>query len=233
MRSTALRLSTTLASLTRADKQCFQNKEVFMHTFKKHHFMVIIILVIALGVIGVIGTSAFQEAQSANQASGKTQHIVTLDGSLAHTYKSLGELKGDSTLIVVGTVSNQQTAVGNHGIPYTNSTFLIERTVMSKSSPSQTILVRQMGGVTSDGTQWVVEGFPLLQTGSRYVLFLTPALSPGEFYTVGAPQGVFTVSAGDTVSSFTNIGVSVKDLPTDTFIQQIQSALATPTHPLT
>jgi len=103
---------------------------------------------------------------------------------------------------------------------------------MGKSTTGQTVVVKQIGGRTSDGTQWVMDGFPLLKIGTRYVLFLTPSLTPNVFYTVGAPQGVFVTNANGEVDSLTepNIqtGVSVQHVALATFIQNVQATSAVP-----
>ncbi len=172
------------------------------------------------GIVALRPTPVVRSSVPANTPS----HVVKINLTLAHTYTSLKELKKDSTLIVLGNVQAQQTFIGAHGVPYTISTFNVERTVMSKSTPSQTVRVRQAGGVTPDGTRWYSEDFPLLQISVRYILFLTPSLDPAVLYPVGAPQGVFTVSASNTVSSFSEVGVLVKGVPLDTFVKEIQSA---------
>ena len=75
--------------------------------------------------------------------------------------------------------------------------------------------------------QWIVEDFPVLSSGNRYILFLTASPIAGEFYPVGAPQGVFTVSAGNQVNSYVTgplEGIPVHDVPLDQVIQAVQSA---------
>ncbi|HCI79270.1 MAG TPA: hypothetical protein DHW02_06245, partial [Ktedonobacter sp.] len=120
-----------------------------------------------------------------------------------------------------GTVNTQAVSTADHGTVYTISTIRVEHAFMSKSVAPQTVLVRQQGGVAPDGTQWIVDDFPLLKIGSRYILYLTPSPYGAEFYPVGAPQGVFVVNANTSVSSFTPVGVQVKDVPLNTFAQEI------------
>jgi hypothetical protein len=78
--------------------------------------------------------------------------------------------------------------------------------------------------------QEVVSQFPSLQSGERYLLFLTPSPFPGEFYPVGAFQGVFTVSADGLVNNVSQAasatGVSVHDVPLDQVQESIRTAPA-------
>ncbi len=197
-----------------------------MLNVKKRSFIVIMSILILVGVVVIAGIVALRPTPvvRSNVPANTPSHVVKIDITLAHTYTSLKELKKDSTLIVLGNVQTQQTFIGAHGVPYTISTFNVERTVMSKSTPSQTVHVRQAGGVTPDGTKWYSEEFPLLQIGSRYILFLTPSPDPAVLYPVGAPQGVFTVSASNAVNSFSEVGVLVNNVAFDTFVKDIQSA---------
>lgn len=125
-------------------------------------------------------------------------------------------------MIVLGTVNSQTTSIGNHGIPYTTSVLSVERTLVGKLTKA--VSVRQTGGVMSDGTQMEVEGFPLLHIGSRYILFLTPSPVPPQMYPVGAFQGVFVVDTNKNVSSLSEQGLPIKDVPLDTFVQEVLSA---------
>ncbi len=71
------------------------------------HSLIVPTLMKILLVIGVIaGFTACQESPNTTSkiSSSNTSHVVLVDASLAHTYKSLKDLKRDSTLIVLGTV---------------------------------------------------------------------------------------------------------------------------------
>lgn len=193
--------------------------------------LVIVSMTILLGIVAVVGIIVFGTAlhpaasnTSTLETSYSSPRIMLGDSSLTHVYQSLGELKKSSTLVVLGTVTAQSTAVGNHGVVSTISTFQIERALMSKSTTPTTVLVRQTGGVAPDGTQWVLKDFPLLQLNTRYILFLTPSQYSGVFYPVGAPQGVFVAGSSNLVSSLTTKGLSVRNVPFNTFLQEVESA---------
>ena len=195
-----------------------------MRGTKKRSFMLVITMNIIFGVVAIAGVVACQATpETTNKvSSSNTSRVVKINASLAHTYTSLKELKRDSILIVQGTVSRQTTSIGNHGIPWTTSTLSVERTLVGKLP--QAVLVRQTGGVTSDGTRWEVEDFPLLQIGSHYILFLTASPIPTELYPVGAPQGVFVVDKNNNVSSLNEEGLPVESIPLNTFVQEVLSA---------
>lgn len=194
-----------------------------MQGIKKQSFIVVISLAITLGIVVAVSFLATRTTfvTTRKGSSQNTSHIVIGDASIAHTYMSLNELKSASTLIVMGTVVGQKSSVGNHGIVYTVSTLRVERILLGKPTTSSTVQVRQQGGIAPDGTRWIVEDFPLLNIGSRYILYLTPSPYAVEFYPVGAPQGVFVVNTNSSVSSLTAVGLSVKDVPLSTFIQEV------------
>ena len=160
---------------------------------------------------------------------------MSIDATFAHNYTSLGEMKGASTLIVLGTVTGQTMVIGSHGVPSTLSTLVIERTLKHTSATVQTVVIKQLGGVTPDGSRWIVENFPSLTIGTRYVLFLTPSLNPGVFYPVGAPEGIYPVSTGGAVNSFTteaaHMGIAIQNVALDLFLQHVQAAPNRPTQP--
>ncbi len=75
-----------------------------------------------------------------------------------------------------------------------------------------------------DGKQMEVEGFPLLHISSRYILFLTPSPIATQMYPVGAYQGVFSVDTNNQVNSINEQGLPIKDVPLNTFVQEVLSA---------
>ncbi|HCI79271.1 MAG TPA: hypothetical protein DHW02_06250, partial [Ktedonobacter sp.] len=78
-----------------------------MQGTKKQSFFVIVIVVIVLGIASLVGVMVSRppSATIGNASSHTTPRIVREDLSLAHNYKSLKELRTDSTLIVQGTVN--------------------------------------------------------------------------------------------------------------------------------
>ncbi|HZU70892.1 MAG TPA: hypothetical protein VFA09_26690 [Ktedonobacteraceae bacterium] len=195
-----------------------------MPNTSKHSPILAVLMKALLAIVMIAGIAACQQSpgMTSKKTSSSTSHIVMVDASLAHIYRSLKELKGDSTLIVLGTVNSQSTSIGNHGIPYTTSVLNIERTLLGKLTKK--VLVRQIGGIMSDGASMEVEGFPLLHIGSRYFLFLTPSPITAQMYPVGAYQGVFVVDTNNQVSSINGQGLPIKDVPLNTFVQEVLSS---------
>lgn len=192
-------------------------------------------------VIGLIlGASALSTLIGAGVLSGlqppSSPHqavVHHIHGSLAHNFGSLAELKGGATLVVLGTVVSQQNEVDAYGVPSTLSMFQVQQTLFGAQLEGTSLVVRQLGGVGADGAKWRDDEFPPLTSGARYVLFLTPALSQGEYYTVGAYQGVFAVDSNGDVTSFTKvttggfqIGVPVQAMSLAGFIHQVQATAA-------
>ncbi len=165
-------------------------------------------------------------AASSGATTGTVSH---LDISIAKTFKSWGELKGASALIVLGTAGAQQSQTGDHGFPWTTTTIHLDRILRGSAPTSQTLLVRQVGGAAG-GTVEVADEFPLLSPGTRYLLFLTLSPIAGQWYPVGAFQGAFTVSTDGRVNSFvpggTAGGINVHDQPLDKVIQAVLAAPA-------
>jgi hypothetical protein len=183
-------------------------------------------------IIGAFTTACGLSAQQPAASKATAPSVMIGEGSLARVYKSLGELKGASTLIVVGTVTKQRVVMDDPPSPNTLSTFAVARTVWSKGAQPQTIDVRQMGGTAPDGTRWISRDFPALQIGGHYLLFLTPGQNTGQYYPVGAFQGVFAIDVHQSVNPYTadaahlGVGASISDVPLDQFVQSIQLAPA-------
>jgi len=151
-------------------------------------------------------------------------------------FRSWGALKGASDLIVVGTAGAQRTTADDHNIPWTATTVRIDRSLQGDIAPGHSVDVRQTGGVTPDGTDIHIQDFPLLTPGTRYLLFLTPAVVvPAQFYPVGALCGVFTISPDDLVDSYNDaaadIGVAVRGIPLEPLTATIHATTALDVRP--
>ena len=151
-------------------------------------------------------------------------------------FRSWGALKGASDLIVAGTAGAQRTTADDHNIPWTATTVRIDRSLQGDIAPGHSVDVRQTGGVTPDGTDIHIQDFPLLTPGTRYLLFLTPAVVvPDQFYPVGAPRGVFTISPDDMVDSYNvaavEIGVAVRGIPLEQLTTTIHATTALDVRP--
>jgi hypothetical protein len=164
--------------------------------------------------------------QGEKQVDGRS--TTALGISIAKTFKSWGELKGASTLIAFATAGTQQGEIGVQGFPWTTTSVHVEQVLRGSAQVGQTVLVRQVGG-TAGGRTDVADEFPLLSPGTRYLLFLTPSPLSGQWYPVGAFQGVFTVSADGMVNSLvggTAGGMTVKDMALSEVVQAVQAAPA-------
>ena len=189
--------------------------------------------VVAASLLGVAAPGHFggaRQAAVARPAAVTGQMRMGMHLSIAKPFPSWGALKGAATFIVLGTAGAQQSTVDQHGQPWTTTTVQVERSLAAKGTADATVRVRQLGGVTPNGTLAQSEDFPLLTVGGRYLLFLTPSPLSGEYYPVGAPQGVFAVTADGHVNSFSavaaQIGVPVSGATLDQIIQLIQAAPA-------
>ncbi len=148
-----------------------------------------------------------------------------MDLQLAHNFTSWGQLKGAATFVVVGTAGQQGSSTDRNGFPWTTTTVHVDRIVADPGGlVAQDVTVRQMGSATL-----TIENFPLLQPGSRYLLFLTPTVvTTDQYYPIGAYQGVFTVAPDDTVRSLTSGpgtgGLQMQGSSLDRVIAEIQAA---------
>ncbi len=189
---------------------------------------------IACGALALAGLAASAQLTAAAHTPD-TAHghaVMLLHMHLAREYPSWGHLKGASALIVLGAASAQhtETPTGVGDIPWTTTTVQVERSLSAAAAAPQTVLIRQAGGVDTNGVPSKSVDFPLLTSGDRYLLFLTPSPIAGQYYTVGAPQGVFRIDPDGLANSFTDeaaqIGVSVHGLPLDRLISAVQAAPA-------
>jgi hypothetical protein len=147
---------------------------------------------------------------------------------LSREYRSWGELKGASHLVIIGTVGAQSSFKDNHGFPWTNSMIHVQRVIVDRqqSSPKE-VTMSQYGVIGDEGV--TVKGFPVLQTGSTYLLFLTPTtLADGFYYPIGQFQGAFTVGTDGLVNSMAMesgaVGLPVNNRPLDEVIADVTAA---------
>ncbi len=193
-------------------------------------------ILVATGLL-VVGAASREMISNDRHVGAKGHHIAVnhrimkMDFSLAKSFPSWSALKGAASLIVLGTAGAQHITGGSPtSAPWTTTTIHVERVVQGAGASTQTVLVRQLGGVGPDGTLWNSDDFPLLTKDGHYLLFLTPSPSPAEFYPVGAPQGIFTVSAAGRVSAYNavaaQVGVAVQDAPLEQIMQAVVAAPA-------
>lgn len=142
-----------------------------------------------------------------------TPGSVHMDGSRSELYDSVQGISADSSMVAVVEVTDQEvlTASSDRDIPYTLSTVslistfaptglareLPEGVTATAAKPGNQIVVRQMG------TAEMETPAPILKTGEKYLLFLTPSMLEGEaasqYYVTGGSAGVF--DAPDDVAS--------------------------------
>jgi hypothetical protein len=133
-----------------------------------------------------------------------------MDGTRTELYQSVRELAADSSLVALVDVQSQEVLepASERDIPYTLSTVNVVRSfapgALGKEVPqgapspdtrSGQIVVRQMG------TSEMETPAPILQPGTRYLLFLTPTMLEGEaasqYYVTGGSAGIYQAgSAG-------------------------------------
>lgn len=120
--------------------------------------------------------------------------------SFAKNYISLDELKDRSVMVLVGQAISHTTTLSQPGnLPWTTTEIDVERMLLNRTGFNpERVLVRQVGPNTE--TMHISAAHPLPELGKRYLLFLTPAVVVDDvYYTVGAYQGVYEITAEETV----------------------------------
>lgn len=133
--------------------------------------------------------------------AGCATNEMHLEGSRAAIYNSVSEIAADSTVVAEVTVESQR--VIDAELPYTVSKVDIARVFspdgLAANFPKGTrsdvavgaeINVRQLGS-----SEYETLPAPLLEKGSRYLLFLTPTALGGDaaydFFVVGGNAGIY------------------------------------------
>lgn len=134
-----------------------------------------------------------------------TPGTVHIGGSRSELYDSVEGIAADSSLVAVVELTGQEilTPSSNIDIPYTLSTVSLVDTfapaglagelrrgiTATAAEPGSQIVVRQMG------TAEMETPAPILKSGRKYLLFLTPSMLEGEaasqFSVTGGSAGVF------------------------------------------
>lgn len=192
--------------------------------------------VIAPLVIALVGVALWAMIASRARPTSGLSHpsnphaqVVYIDGSLAHTYKSIGELKAASSAVVVATVMSQSSEMIDNDM-YTLSTVHIDQVLWTKDRLDETAVIWQLGGKTADGSiNYEMRDFPLFTEGARYVLFLTvPTPKPGGYWTTGAFQGAFSVDGNGIVQSYSRassqVGLNISAAPLNDFTKQVMAS---------
>jgi hypothetical protein len=146
--------------------------------------------------------------------------------TLHRTYRTWAELKGDATIIVVGVAGAQKVTLAPFRpgsqtlIPDRTTTQIqVEQVWLEHIRSRKALNVGQFGGISADGVTSKVEGFPVLERGKRYLLFLAYNNVMRSFWTIGMYQGAFTVDDADQVSAISVLaartGVGAHNVPLD------------------
>ncbi|WJY00377.1 hypothetical protein [Curtobacterium sp. 458] len=126
----------------------------------------------------------------------------TSEGSRVQLYDSVPALAGDSSIVVAGTVSSQETVSDlSEGGVFTLSTFTVTKSAKTDSAhpDGSTITVRQIGSPKTSGPA------PFLEQGKSYLLYLHPSELEGElathFFVTGGSAGIYEMQQSDAARS--------------------------------
>ena len=142
----------------------------------------------------------------ASTSSTEPADAPTAQGSRVTIYQSLDELTADSSLIVLGTVTEQAVLSGDDAAGDVTASNLVVDQAFAPSGLAQSLAqagiepsTRTAGDVVTVlqyGTPEAVTSIgPLLQDGGRYLLFLNPTGLGGaaadDFFVVGGEAGLY------------------------------------------
>ena len=194
-------------------------------------------LVITMSVLVFgLGATALIYAHSHSAATGP-RPVQRYEASIYPNITSWGQLKGLSSLVVIGVTGAPQPAdpqfQGHHLFKedWTQTPVGIERVLVNTGGAvPPTVSILQMGKPSTPDAP-VISDFPILSAGTRYLLFLTPSPIPGQWYPVGAPQGVFTIAASGLANMYSDQGIQIHDAVLDQIVATIQAAAPEATAP--
>ena len=155
-----------------------------------------------------------------------------IDESYAYYAGSLSELVAlpATTDIVEGSVAGVagrglQAGASPADQPYPYTDFDITVTRWLKGSGASSIVIHQIGGTGADGSQWLVDGDPLLSVGSENVFFLH-LYAPGKYFIVAGPTGRFPVINGEVTAM--SQGTARDGVPESVpaFVQRVKALVA-------
>jgi hypothetical protein len=160
---------------------------------------------IGAGLLLVAAGAASGRAWTASHQQAQGLRVITMDASWAKEYKSVGELKKDSSVAVAGTFGKVKRQDGDpKGLLSRDYAFTVAKVAYAKPgvgvTVGQVITIHQTGGVAGGVEQQIADD-PLFQDGETAALFLVQD-SPGAFHVVGGPGGRFKVDQANTVTPF-------------------------------
>jgi hypothetical protein len=144
---------------------------------------------------------------------------------------SWGQLKGLSSLVVIGVAGAPQPAnprFQEHPLfkeDWTQTPVYIQQVLVSTGGAVPPTVSILQTGKPSTPDEPVTSDFPILSAGTRYLLFLTPSPIRGQWYPAGAPQGVFSVTAGGRVNMYTGQGLQIHNAALDQVVAAVRAAM--------
>lgn len=114
--------------------------------------------------------------------------------SYPKAYESLGQLRKDAKVVLVGSVADVNPGDEADGIPFTNVRLEVTTLIKGPVSDANQIVVQQTGG-TADGKVFEVEDDPIMSKGSKALLFLDQGRD-GKYFIIGGPAGRIDLTDG-------------------------------------
>lgn len=142
---------------------------------------------------------------------------TALSVSIAEAYPTMVEMVDHAEAIALITVAAVK-GIDSTAVPVSTDYAISVDRWLATSDPgdekSRDIVIRQMGGITTDGTALVVEGDPLLVPGERDIVFLRE-FATGRYVIQGGPSGRLPVH-GNSVRAIDPASLSIPSgsLPT-------------------
>lgn len=182
---------------------------------------------LALLLPALVGLAVLSGCQENTAISSTGDRIAEIDqeetypdvpGTLAVVYGDLAELTDDASLIVKGTVTEQEVQ-RPEGLPQTHTTLKVQSVWKGELSPDSQIEVVEEGG----GSGTVLGNIPQMSPDYSYYLMLRE--EDGTYYICGAFQGRFVEREGYVFQQAIE-GVKLEEyapLPAASFEETIQS----------
>lgn len=131
-------------------------------------------------------------ADSEVSAAESLQQGCTTFASWAEGFSSVRDLSAASVAVVVGHVEGKK-QVAEQALLFTDFEVVADGSLKGRVRAGDHITVHQTGGVRPGGAIEEVCSDPLLETGTRYLLFLKYSKETGRYFVAGGPQGRFVV----------------------------------------
>jgi hypothetical protein len=160
---------------------------------------------------------------NSNPASSTTAGSTFIEASRAKEYHTIAALNADADAVVqISSTSSKTVETTANGVPWTITVATVTRLLRgSISAPS--IKIRQLGAV---GGPTIVDGVPLLSTGTAYLAFVQhftygPGQATDQYVVVGGGAGLFLEDRG----VLTPLDPDSPDLPKGWTLAQFSAAV--------